>query len=144
MHCLRHWNWKTLLSARATSHYTTVWCLTTPSTMVFSGFTATRSLRNHFTAVTDWTSLWLGLQVLTMVLSWLRQIQFGTHRFCSFSLPPHKPTRGPNRLTVLSCRRWKHMTILRRVIIDIIVIVVIIVCIFVILNYGHYCYYGDY
>jgi hypothetical protein len=47
-------------------------------------------------------------------------------RFCSFSLPPHKPTPNPNRLTVLSCRRLKHMTILRMVIIDIIVIIVII------------------
>jgi hypothetical protein len=60
-----------------------------------------------------------------MVLSWSRQFQFGTHGFCSFSLPPHKPTPGPNRLTVLSCRRWKHVTILRMVIIDIIVIIVI-------------------
>ncbi len=25
MHLLRHWDWKTQLSARATSHYTTVW-----------------------------------------------------------------------------------------------------------------------
>jgi hypothetical protein len=47
-------------------------------------------------------------------------------RVCSFSLPLHKPTLGPNRLTVLSCRRWKHMTILGMVIIDIIVIIVFI------------------
>jgi hypothetical protein len=92
-----------------------------------SGFTATRSLRNHFTAVTNWTSLWFGLQVLKMVLSWSRQIQCGTHGFCSFSLPPHKPTPDPNRLTVLSCRRWKHITILRMVFIDIMIIVVIVV-----------------
>ncbi len=41
---------------------------------------------------------------MTMVHSWSRQIQFGTHGFCSFSLPPYKPTLGPNRLTVLSAR----------------------------------------
>jgi hypothetical protein len=46
---------------------------------------------------------------------------------CSFSLPPHKPTPGPNRLTVLSCRRWKQMMILTMVIIDIIAITVIFV-----------------
>jgi hypothetical protein len=62
-----------------------------------------------------------------MVLSWSHEIQFGTHGFCSFSLPQHKPTLGPNRLTVLSCRHWKHITILRMVIIDIIDIIVIIV-----------------
>jgi hypothetical protein len=63
--------------------------------------------------------------VLKIVLSWSRQIQFGTHGSCSFSLPLHKPTPGPNHLTVLSRRRWKHMTILMMVIIEIIVIIVI-------------------
>ncbi len=62
-----------------------------------------------------------------MVLSWSHEVQFGTHGFCSFSLPQHKPTLGSNRLTVLLCRRWKHFTILRMVIIDIIVIIVVIV-----------------
>ena len=33
----------------------------------------------------------------------------------------------PNRSTVLLCRRWKHMTILKMVIIDVIVIIVIFV-----------------
>ncbi len=69
-----------------------------------------------------------------MVLSWSHQIQFGTHGFCSFSLPQHKPTPGPNRVTELSCRRWKHITILRMVIIDIIVIIVIIVYVSVLLR----------
>jgi hypothetical protein len=64
-----------------------------------------------------------------MVLSWSRQFQFGTQGIRSFSLPLPKPTQGPNRLTLLSCGRRKHMTILRMVIIDIIVIIVIIVCI---------------
>ena len=36
---------------------TTVWCLDTPSIVVCSGFTATRSLLNHFTAATNWTLL---------------------------------------------------------------------------------------
>ncbi len=134
MHCLRHWNWINQCSARAISDYTTVWCLATPCTMVCSGFTATRSLRNYSTAATNWTLLWFGLQVLTMVLSWSHEIQFGTHGFCSFSLPQHKPTLGPNRLSVLSCQRWKHITILRMVIIDIIVIIVIIVKISVLLR----------
>jgi hypothetical protein len=65
-------------------------------------------------------------------------------RVCSFSLPQHKPTPGPNRLTVLSCRRWKHMTILRMVIMDIIVIIVIIAFIFVLFNNYNYCHYGGY
>ena len=121
MLCLTHCNWQIQHSARAISHYTTVWCLVTPSTMVCSGFTATRSLQNHFTAATDWTSLWFSLQVLTMEPLWSRQIQF-----CSFSLPHHKPTPGRKRLTVHSCRRWKHMTILKMVINVIIVIIVII------------------
>ncbi len=43
-------------NARAISHCTTVWCLVTPSTMVCSGFTATRFLRSRFMAVTAWTS----------------------------------------------------------------------------------------
>ena len=77
-----------------------------------------------------------------MVLSWSRQIQFGTHGFCSFSLPPHKATQGSNCLTVLSCRRWKHMTILRMVIIDIIVIIVFIA--FILFNYCYYCHYEGY
>ncbi len=46
MHCLRHWNRQNQLSARAFSHYTTVWYLATPSTMVCKGFTATSSLQN--------------------------------------------------------------------------------------------------
>ncbi len=79
-----------------------------------------------------------------MMHSWSRQIQFGTHGFCSFSLPPHQPTLGPNRLTVLSCRRWKHMTILRMVIFDIIVISVFIAFIFVLFNNCDYGPYGRY
>jgi hypothetical protein len=47
-------------------------------------------------------------------------------------------------LTVLSCRRWKHMTILRMVIIDIIVIIVFIAFIFVLFNYWYYCHYEGY
>jgi hypothetical protein len=46
---------------------------------------------------------------------------------CSFSQPHQKPTPGPKRLTVHSCQRWKHTTILKMVIIVIIVLVVIIV-----------------
>ncbi len=37
---------------------------------------------NHVTAATDWTSLWFGLQVLIMVLSWSRHIKFGANGFC--------------------------------------------------------------
>ncbi len=65
-------------------------------------------------------------------------------RVLLLSLPPHKPTQGPNRLTVLSCRRWKHMTILRMVIIDIIVIIVFVAFIFVLFNYCYYCHYEGY
>jgi hypothetical protein len=46
--------------------------------------------------------------------------------FASCSQPPHKPTPGPRRLIVPSCRRWKHMTILRMVIIVIIALFAII------------------
>ena len=64
--------------------------------------------------------------------SWSRQIQFGMQGSCSFSLPHRKPTPGRERLTVHSCRRWKHMTILKTAINVIIVIVVIIYIIAVI------------
>ena len=126
MLCWTHWSWQIQRFARAISHYTTVWCLDTPSIVVCSGFTATRSLLNHFTAATDWTLLWFVLQVLIMEPSWSRQIQFGMQGFCSFSLPHRKPTPVWKRLSVHSCRRWKHMTILKTVINVIIVIIVII------------------
>ncbi len=132
-------------SAQRKGHFALYNCLATPSTMVCSGFTATSSLQNHFTgqitAATHGTSLWFGIQVL---LSWSRQIQFGTHGFCSFSLPPHKPTPGPNRLTVLSCRRWKHMMILRMVFIDIIVIIVSLLISLFYWDYCENCHYGGY
>ena len=153
MLCLTHWSWQIQRCARAISHYTTVWCLVTPSTVVCSGFTATCSLLNHFTAATDWTLLWFDLQVLMMEPSWSRQIQFGMQGFCSFSLPHRKPTPGRKRLTVHSCRRWKHMTILKTVINVIIVIIVIIYIIDVIVlifvywcycNYWYYCNYCNY
>ena len=85
--------------------------------------------------------------------SWSRQIQFGMQGFCSFSLPHRKPTPGRKRLTVHSCRRWKHMTILKTVINIIIVIIVIITFIAIIVlnlvyccycNYWYYCYYWTY
>ncbi len=44
-----------------------------------------------------------------------------------FSASAQTDTRSKSFLTVLLCRRWKHMTILRMVIIHIIVIIVIIV-----------------
>jgi hypothetical protein len=69
-----------------------------------------------------------------MVLSWSHEIQFGTHGFRSFSLPQHKATLGPHHLTVLSRRSWKHITIMRIVVIGIIVIFVIIVNISVLLR----------
>ena len=115
-----------------------------------SGFTATRSLLNHFTAATDWTLLWFVLQVLIMEPSWSRQIQFGMQGFCSFSLPHRKPTPVWKRLSVHSCRRWKHMTILKTVINVIIVIIVIIDIIHVIVLvvvywcYWYYCNYCNY
>ncbi len=55
-----------------------------PSTMMCSGFTATCSLRNSFTAVFDWTSLWFGCLVLIMEYSWSRQIRFSMLGFAPF------------------------------------------------------------
>jgi hypothetical protein len=52
-------------------------------------------------------------------------------QFCSFSMPQ---TPGPNRLRVHSCRRWKHMMILRMVIIDIVDIIAIVVNLSVLLS----------
>jgi hypothetical protein len=43
---------------------------------------------------------------------------------CSFFQPQHKPMQAPKRLIVPSCLRWKHMTILRMVIIDIIIAII--------------------
>ena len=67
-------------------HYTAVWCLVTPSTMVCRGFTATHSLQNHFTAATDWTTLWFGLQVFKLIMehSWCCQIQLVCTGFALF------------------------------------------------------------
>jgi hypothetical protein len=46
--------------------------------------------------------------------------------FCSSFLSQPKPTRAPRRLIVLSCRRWKHTTIVRMVMIDFIAIMSIL------------------
>ena len=102
-------------------------CSLTPSTMVCSEFTATCFLRSRFMAVTAWTPSWFGRQVSTMGPSWCRQIQFGMHRFYSFSQPQRRTTQGPKRLNVHSCQRWKHTTTLNMVIIVIIVTIDIIV-----------------
>jgi hypothetical protein len=45
--------------------------------------------------------------------------------FCSSAQCLHKLTQDPSRLTMTSCRRWKHTTILRMVIIIIIAIIYI-------------------
>ena len=58
-----------------------------------------------------------------------RQIQFGMHRFYSFSQPQRRTTQGPKRLNVHSCQRWKHTTTLNMVIIVIIVTIdIIVIC----------------
>jgi hypothetical protein len=107
-------------NARGISPCIIVWCWDTPRAKVCNGYTATRFLRSRFTAVTAWTSSWFGRRVSTMEHSWCRQIQFGMQGFCSFSLPHRKPTPVWKRLSVHSCRRWKHMTILRMVVVSII------------------------
>ena len=57
---------------------------------------------------------------------WSHQTLFGMLGFCSSFLSQPKPTRAPRRLIVLSCRRWKHTTILIMVIIDFIAIMSIL------------------
>ncbi len=47
-------------------------------------------------------------------------------KYCTPWYSQPKPTRAPRRLIVPSCRRWKHTTILRMVIIDFIAIMSIL------------------
>ena len=131
----RPWSWKTPPDTRVISLCIIVWCSDTQSTKACSGYTATRFLRNHFTAVTDWTSSWFGRRESTMALLLSRLILSGTLGCCFCSQPLQQPTRDPSPSIALLCRLWKHMTILKMVIICIICIMCIMSIIVIMFNY---------
>ena len=112
-----------------------VWCWATPSTRVCSGFTAIRFRRKCSTAVIEWTPSWFGRRASTMELSLCRQSQSGMLVYCSCSLLLLWRTLDPSPSIVPSCQSWKHMTILKMVIICIIHIIAIIAIISIYLHY---------
>ncbi len=103
-------------NTRVISLCTIVWCWDTPSSLVCIGFTATRFLQKHSTAVTDWTLSWFGRQLSTMELLLCRRKQSGMPEYCFCSQPLLRQTLGPSPSTVHLCRRWKHTTILKMVV----------------------------
>ena len=143
MHSLRHWNWKTQLSTRplctiqlfSAWPHQVQWCAAGLLQPVPCETTLRQSSigPRYDSASRYWQWCIRGHARFSLVRT----------GFAPFlCLSTKRP--GPNRLTVLSCRRWKHMTILRMVIIDIIVIFVFIAFIFVLFNNCNYCHYAGY
>ena len=94
--------------------------------------------------VIAWTPSWFGRRASIMELSLYRQTQFGMLVYCSCSLLLLWPTLDPSPSIVPSFQPWKHMMILKMVIICIIHIIAIIAIIALKLrydNYSHYCNY---
>ena len=104
-----------------------VWWSDTQSTRACSGYTATRFLRNHLTAVTP-PVIDNGTLLSRLKLS-------GTLRCCFCSQPLQQPTLDPSPSIALLCRLWKHMTILKMVIICIICIMCFMSIIVIMFNY---------
>jgi hypothetical protein len=91
------------------------------------------SLRNHFMAVTNWTSSFFSHLASIMEDLWSHLTLFDVLGVCSYFLSKPKPTRAPRRLIVLSCRHLKHTTILTLEIIDF----TAIICIMDIIGFKH-------
>ena len=133
-----HWSYKSRRNARAILLCTIVWCWGTPSTRVCSGFTAIRFRLKCFMEVIAWTSSWFGRRASIMELSSCRQIPSGMLASCSCSLLPLWPTLDPSPLIAPSFQPWKHMMILKMVIIRIIHVISIKI------YYAYYAYYCNY
>ncbi len=77
-------------------------------------------------ADTDWTSSWFGHRALIMEDLWSHQTLFGMLGSCSSFHSQPKLTQALRHLIVPLCQLWKHMTILRMAIINVIAIICII------------------
>ena len=135
MRSWKPWNYKSRPNARAILLCTIVWCWGTPSTRECSGFTAVRFRQKCFTEVIEWTSSWFGRRASIMERSWCRQSPSGMLESCSCSLLLLWPTLDPSPLIVPSFQPWKHMMILKMVIMRIIRVISINI---------YYAYYGFY
>ena len=141
------WNCKTLRNARAILHCSIAWCWVTPSTRVCSGYTAIHFRRKCSMEVIKWTSSWFGRRASIMELSLCRQSQSGMLVYCCCSLLLLWPTLDPSPSIVPSYQPWKHMMILKMVIMCIIHIISIfaIMCFMAsYVHYGNYAYYSYY
>ena len=116
----RHWRCKKQPNVRVILLCIIVWFLDTLSTKVFSGYTATRSLQSHSMGVIDWTLSWFGRPESIMGPSLCRLQLYGMLECYFYFLPLLWQTLDPSPLIVLLCQRWKHMTILRMVIMHLI------------------------
>ena len=94
--------------------------------------------------VIAWTPSWFGRRASIMELSLYRQSQSGMLVSCSCSLLLLWPTLDPSPSIVPSFQPWKHMMILKMVIIFIIHIIAIIAIICICLHYENYAYYINY
>jgi len=117
MLCFKPWNCKSRPNARAILPCSIVWCWGTPSTGVCSWFTAIRFRQKCSTEVIEWTSSWFGRRASIMELSLCRQSQSGMLVYCSCSLLLLWPTLDQSLSIVPSYQPWKHMMILKMVII---------------------------
>ncbi len=138
------WNCKSRPNARAIFPCSIVWWWGTPSTGVCSGFTAIRFRRKCSTEVIEWTPSWFGRRASTMELSLCHQSQSGMLVYCSCSLLLLWPTLDPSPLIVPSYQPWKHMMILKMVIMYIIHMISIISIICGMWHYNTYAYYSFY
>ena len=91
------------------------------------------------TEVIEWTPSWFGHRASIMELSLCRQSQYGTLVCCSCSLLLLWPTLDPSPSIVPSYQRWKHMMILKMVIMCIIITIIALIAL--ILCYDNYIYY---
>jgi hypothetical protein len=121
----RHWRCMKQPNIRVILLCIIVWFLDTLSTKVISGYTATRSLQSHSMGVIDWTLSWFGRPESIMGPSLCRLQLYGMLECYFYFLPLLWQTLDPSPLIVLLCQRWKHMTILRMVIVSIISLILL-------------------
>jgi hypothetical protein len=148
MHSFKLWNCKSRPNARAILPCSIVWCWGTPSTGVCSGFTAIRFRRKGSTEVIEWIPSWFGRRASTLEISLCRQSQSDMLVYCSCSLPLLWPTLDPSPSIVPSYQPWKHMTILKMVVIIHIIHIILIISIICSTwhnnNYAYYSFYCNY
>ncbi len=87
------------------------------------GHTKYNGVQRVFMAVIAWTLSWFGHRVSIMAPLWCHQILSGMLWFCCCSQHLLQRTLDPSPSNVHLYRRWKHMTILRMVIVSIITLI---------------------